>query len=55
MVDNKTDEPDPQGRWNDLELRVVDDVPNAEEGEGMTPDEIKAFLDRPVRPEKEGQ
>lgn len=42
------------GRWDDLELRVVDDVPDAEKGQGMTPDEIAAFLDRTIEPE-EGQ
>jgi hypothetical protein len=52
-----TDKKQPRGdeRWGDLELRVVDDVPDAEEGQGMTPEEIQAFLDRPLGTEEEGQ
>lgn len=53
-VVKREDQPRGDERWEPLQLRVVDDVPD-EEGEGMTPDEIKAFLDRPVEPEEEGQ
>lgn len=49
-----TQEPYQHARWSDLQLRVVDDVPDAEDGEGMTPDEIEAFLSQPIEPE-EGQ
>lgn len=54
MVDKQAAQPKGDDRWGDLALEVVDDVPEPEQGEGMTPEEIRAFLERPVAPE-EGQ
>lgn len=51
---SEDDQPRGDERWEPLQLHVVDDVPD-EGGEGMTPEEIRQFLDRPIGTEEEGQ
>lgn len=48
------DQPRGSDRWSDPQFEIVDDVPDAQQGAGMTPDEIREFLDQPIEP-REGQ
>lgn len=54
MTRSPTPAPDVPSHQAEPEFRIVEDVPDAQSGEGMTPREIDDFLARPID-EEQGQ